>query len=138
MSATGTLIRDPGKKHYFKDENGLINSSPKLKGQPDLRKLKLRKTLKKKNYLTSLLLLQARNVLVKIWRKELSPYGISPEQAEVLFIIQSLGNNSSPMEISVWTLREPNSVSELLSRMENQRLIKKTRKSDRKNRIMVS
>ena len=91
-----------------------------------------------KDYVTSLLLLQAGNGLVKVWHKELSRYGISPEQAAVLFIIQSIGHSPSLTEISRWTLREVHSVSELLSRMERQGLVTKAKKSNRKNLVTVA
>lgn len=80
----------------------------------------------------------ARDTLVGSWTKELSQYGISPEHAAVLFIIDTKGNNVTPAEISRWLLRKPNTVSGLLNRMAKKGLVQKTRDLDKKNLVRVS
>lgn len=77
------------------------------------------------------LLHQPRDAVFKAREKELSPYGISTMQAAVLFIILAIGNEATPTEISRWLLREPHSVSNLLSRMEKEGLVTKDGKDNR-------
>ena len=68
---------------------------------------------------------------------ELSQYGITPEEAAVLFIVQAVGHRVTPAEISRWTLRESHSISGLLMRMEKKGLIKKVKDLDKKGRVKI-
>jgi DNA-binding MarR family transcriptional regulator len=81
------------------------------------------------SYKTWWLLHQAKDVISRIRSRELNQYGITSEQAAVLFIIKNLldlNKKSTPGEISKWILREPHSVSKILSRMEKEGFISKT------------
>ena len=88
------------------------------------------------------LLHQTRDVISHIRTKELSQYGISIEQASTIFVIKNLTNlkkKSTPGEISKWTLREPHSVSKILTRMERDGFVKKTRGlGKKKNEVHIS
>ncbi len=70
------------------------------------------------DYALWLLLLKVRRCISKTREKELSLYDITPEQAEVLFIVQALNSRTTQAEISRLTFREPHTVSVLISRME--------------------
>lgn len=59
-------------------------------------------------------------------------YGITPEQAGVLFCIKVIGKEATPAKISRYTIREPYTVSAMLNRMERKGLIKKVKDLDRK------
>ena len=83
------------------------------------------------------LLVQTRDAILKARRKELRQYNVSGRNAATLFIIQSLGDNATPAEISRWLLREPHSISEILNRMEKQGLVRKIRDLARKNMVRV-
>ena len=89
------------------------------------------------DYALWLLLLKARRCIFKARDKELSQYGITPEQAGVLFIVQTLDNKVTPAEISRLTCREPHTVSVLISRMEKNGLVRKVKDLDRKNLIRI-
>ena len=91
-----------------------------------------------KDFTLWVLLRQAKDTVFKATEKELSQYGISPEQAGVLSIVQFLDNKATPAEISRWLLREPHTVSGILSRMEKKGLIRKTKDLDRKNLVRVT
>ena len=80
---------------------------------------------------------QTGELIVKIRERELKQYGISPRQAATLFAMQSIGSEATPAKISRWLLREPHTVSGILSRMEKQGLIKKAKNLDRKNMVRV-
>ena len=95
-------------------------------------------TSEDKDYaLHSLLLLAARTAL-KAREKELNQYGLTPEQAGVLFIIHFTDNSPTPAEISRRTIREPHSVSGLISRMEKRGLVRKVKDPNRKNLVRVA
>lgn len=84
-------------------------------------------------------LLQARNVFVKAWDKELSKYSVTHTQACVLFIIKVLtetGGRPTPGEIARWLLKEPHTASRIVTRMEKTGLVSKI--SGRKNNINVA
>ncbi len=84
------------------------------------------------------LLCQTKDIIFKVRQKELSQYGISPEQASVLFTIKVIGDRATPAEISRWLLRKQHTVTELLSRMEREGLVSKTKDLARKNMIRVT
>ena len=90
-----------------------------------------------KDYLTWMLLLQTRDVLLRAREKELRQYGISAEQAWVLFILQAISYRPTPTDIALWMLRKPNTICSLLSRMERKGLVRKTKNSVRKNWVRV-
>jgi len=91
-----------------------------------------------KDYTLWGLLIQAKDMVFKAREKELRQYGISPEEAAVLFIVQSIGNQATPAEISRWLLRKPHTVSGILSRMEKKGLVRKTKDLDRENLVSVT
>lgn len=84
-----------------------------------------------------LLLARTRDIILKARQKELRQYNISTRRTAVLFAIQAIGDKATPAEISRWLFREPNSVSEILNRMEVEGLVRKVKDLDRKNMIRV-
>ena len=90
------------------------------------------------DYSLWVLLNQAKDTIFAAREEELRPYGTSPMQAAVLFVIQAIGSEATPAEIARWLLRNPNTVSDFLNRMERAGLIRKTRDLDRKNVIRVT
>jgi len=90
------------------------------------------------DYKLWVLLDQAEHAVSKAREKELSHYSITTVQAAVLFIIQAIGNEATPAEISRWLFRKSHSVSGLLSRMEKEGLVRKVKDLDRKNMVRVT
>ena len=84
------------------------------------------------------LLNRVRDAIYKAREYELGPLGISPVQAAVLFVVQALGRPATPAEISRLLLRETNSVSGLLNRMEKEGLLRKTEDPERKNLVRIT
>ena len=84
------------------------------------------------------LLHQVKHAIARARGRELSRYGITNTKAAALFVIQAIGHQATPSEISRWLFREPHSVSNLLSRMEKEGLITKANDLDRKNLIRVA
>ena len=76
--------------------------------------------------------------MYKARSRELLQYGITPEEAAVLFVIRSIGRRATPAEISRWLYRKQHSTSGLLKRMEKKGLVTKTNDLDRKNLVRVS
>ena len=98
---------------------------------------KFSKPVNLEDYITWVLLLQTRDVLFQARKNELSQYGISPEQAAVLYILHTIGYRPTPTDISQRMLRKPHTVSALLSRMERKGLVSRTKNSIRKNLVRV-
>jgi MarR family transcriptional regulator, organic hydroperoxide resistance regulator len=84
-----------------------------------------------------LLLTHTRYAVFRAREKELQRYGLSPEQAGLLFVVRAVGNKATPAELSRHLLREPHSVSALLDRMAKSGLVKKVKDLDRKNLVRV-
>lgn len=70
--------------------------------------------------------------------RELHRYGISPEQAGILFYVHNCGNNAIPADISRWMIREPQTITSILNRMLKKGLIDKKQDAERKNVIRIS
>jgi DNA-binding MarR family transcriptional regulator len=85
-----------------------------------------------------LLLTRTQYRIERVRAKELRRFGISPEQSGILFFVQSTKNNAMPIEISRWQLREPQTITSILDRMQKKGLIKKSRDRERKNVIRVA
>ena len=84
------------------------------------------------------LLHQTTDAISKARGKELTKYRISQMQAAVLFIVDVLGNKATVSEIARWLLREPHSVSGLVTRMEREGLVRKVSDLHRKNLVRVA
>ena len=90
-----------------------------------------------RDYNLWVLLAHTRQAMFRARQKELRQYNISARHAAVLFAIESIGDETTPAEISRWLFREQHSVFEVLRRMEKQGLIRKTKDLDRKNQVRV-
>ena len=64
-------------------------------------------------------------------------YNISASRGAVLFAIQAIGEEATPAEIARWLFREPHSISELLSRMERDGLVRRVKDLCRKNLVRI-
>jgi DNA-binding MarR family transcriptional regulator len=84
-----------------------------------------------------LLLTHARYALFRAREKELQRYGISPEQAGLLFAVRAMGIKATPAALSRHLLRQPHTVSALINRMAKRGLIRKVRDFDHKNWVRV-
>ncbi len=84
------------------------------------------------------LLNQARQAVRKVRNQELNQYGLSASQAAILFAIKAIGRGAAQKTISKWVFREPHTVSGILSRMEKQGLVTKTRNPQRKSEIFIT
>jgi len=84
------------------------------------------------------LIIHMRRAMYKARAKELLQYGITPEEAALLFAVQAIGYRATPAEISRWLLREPHSTIGLLNRMERKGLLKRSKDLERKNLVRVA
>ena len=84
-----------------------------------------------------LLLEQTRNAIYKARELELEQYGVSTVQAGVMFVIHTMGGRTRPADIARWLVREPHSISGLLSRMEEDGLLRRVPDPDRKNAVSI-
>ena len=84
------------------------------------------------------LLEQACHMALETRERELIRLGISGVQAAVLFAIKAIGDKATPAEISRWTLRESQSTSAILSRMEKAGLVVRVKDLERKNMVRIA
>jgi len=92
---------------------------------------------KEKGYDLWWALLRIRQVMHKARTRELAKYHISLAEAAVLFLIEAIGYETTPAEISRRLFLEPHSVSGITSRMGKKGLIKKVNDLERKNLVRV-
>jgi DNA-binding MarR family transcriptional regulator len=84
------------------------------------------------------MLLRQTNLLVaKARQRELSKFGISKEASSVLLTISQFGKQATPSSIARRLFIERHSVSQLLTRMDLDLLIHKSRDPDMRNRIRI-
>ena len=91
-----------------------------------------------KDYTLFTFVLQVADILFKIREQELLPQNLSATAAEILFLVDAMGENVTPATITRMILREPHSTSGILMRMETHGLIKRTKNMERKNQIRVT
>ena len=91
-----------------------------------------------KDYTLLTSLLQVAKIFVKVRERELLPQNLSATSADILFLIDAMGNDVIPAKISRMLLREPHSISGILMRMEKHGLIKRAKNMERKNLIRVT
>ena len=72
---------------------------------------------------------RVRHYMNRARQKELRPFGISPRQATVLFILSSLGRKSTLTELSKHSDRQINTLSQQITRMEKNGLVRKVRET---------
>ena len=84
-----------------------------------------------------MLLTHARYMVLRAREKELQRYGISPEQASLLFMVQALENKATPTALSRHLLRQPHTLSALVDRTAKRGLVRKVKDLDRKNLVRV-
>jgi len=80
--------------------------------------------------------MQTRHIFFEARTKELREYDISVIQATALFVVETLGEKATIGEIARWLIRQPNTVSEIIKRMEVKGLVIKFPDPERK-RVMV-
>jgi DNA-binding MarR family transcriptional regulator len=91
-----------------------------------------------KEYTAAALLMQVADIFVKIRERELLPQNLSATAAEILFLVDAMGEDVTPAKITRMILREPHSTAGILVRMEIHGLIKRTKNMERKNQIRVT
>jgi DNA-binding MarR family transcriptional regulator len=84
-----------------------------------------------------LLLSQTRSAIFKVRHKKVGQY-LHPNQAAALVSVWALDGQATPAILARRLFLEPHSVSELIKRMENKGLVKKTRDSKRGNVVRIS
>jgi len=72
---------------------------------------------------------KARHSLLLARQKELSSHNISPRQANVVFVLSSLGNKATLAELAKYTDRGVSALSVQLTRMEKDGIVKKYREN---------
>ena len=91
-----------------------------------------------KDYTLFTSLRQVADIFIKIRERELLPQNLSATAAEILFLVDAMGEDVTPAKITRMILREPHSTSGILMRMETHGLIKRTKNMERKNLIRIT
>lgn len=90
-----------------------------------------------KEYDTWILLSRVYHMIAKLRRLELAKYNVQPVQAYILFILQALGGEASPTELTRYAYEHKSAISDILIRMEKQGLINKSKKIVGNGRVKV-
>jgi DNA-binding MarR family transcriptional regulator len=94
--------------------------------------------LQEEDYKLWVLLEQVRTGFVVARDKELADFGISTIMGGVLAIVNAIGNEATPAQISRWIMRRAHSVSGLVERMAQKGLIRKSKDLHKKNLVRVT
>lgn len=84
-----------------------------------------------------LLLERTRYKIFRAREKELQKWGLEPQQAGILFLINTV-KNITPAEVSRRMFREPQTITSVLNTMLRNGLIRKRKDSRRKNLVRLS
>jgi DNA-binding MarR family transcriptional regulator len=93
---------------------------------------------KNDDYELWVLIHQARDAIAAVREKEVQKFGISMVEARVLLIVKAIEKPATPSEIARWLFRKSHTVSQLMVRMEEKGLIRRTKDLERKNMIRIS
>ena len=91
-----------------------------------------------KEYTLITQIMQVADIFIKVRERGLLPQNLSATAAEILFLVDAIGEAVTPAKITRMLLREPHAISGILVRMEKHGLIKRTKNMDRKNQIRVT
>jgi MarR family transcriptional regulator, organic hydroperoxide resistance regulator len=100
------------------------------------KNMKIRKG-EDKEYDLWILLSRVYHMIAKLRNMEMNKHGILPVQSYMLFIIQAMGNATTPAELSRYVYQQRNSVSDILNRMEKQGLVAKKKTSKGNGRVLI-
>jgi len=84
-----------------------------------------------------LLIGRARHLMLNARQNKVAPYHISPQQAYLLFILQSLGHKATLSELAGYIDRGIKTLSMELTRMEKDGLVKKTRTTPKSTLLTI-
>jgi DNA-binding MarR family transcriptional regulator len=79
------------------------------------------------------LIIQTRDVLARVREDELNKYGITLVETRALYLLNELGDQGTPAEMSRHLFREHNTTIALLNRMQKKGLITKNRDPENRN-----
>ena len=80
---------------------------------------------------------RAHEAIHKVRKSEIRPYKLSTVETGVLLIVHKAKNDITPAEISRQLLKDPHSISQLLSRMEKKGLLTNAKGYPKKNMVQV-
>jgi DNA-binding MarR family transcriptional regulator len=76
--------------------------------------------------------------MLRAWENELRELGVTPIATALLHAVQGSGEPVTLTELSRWLFRRPHSISELVTRMSKQGLIKKVTSRGKKGTVRVA
>ena len=91
-----------------------------------------------KEYTLITRIMQVADIFVKVRERELIPLNLSATAADILFLVDAMGEDVTPAKITRMVLREPHSVGGILLRMEKHGLLKRARDMEYKNQIRIT
>lgn len=83
-------------------------------------------------------LTRARDLVIKARGVELASHGISAVETQVLLLVHDAPEKPTPAELCRWVLRQHNTVSALLRRMEKKGLLVRSRDREKRNQWRIS
>ena len=90
-----------------------------------------------KDWYLWMLLIRTHDTMQKARENELKQCDLSLAESGVLFIVDTIKDRATPAEIARWSFRTPHSISELLTRMVKDGLVKKVKDLDRQNWVRI-
>ena len=94
--------------------------------------------LSEHRHILGTLLQQVRDLLVAVKNNDLRQHNITARQLAILDIISILGGRVTPTELSTKLLRQPHSISNLITRMEKRGLVSRKVNPYIKNSINIT
>jgi len=90
------------------------------------------------DFFVYILICQIAHLMDKAIQKELKQYGVTSRQAAVLLAIQYIGKEATPGLIAQWLTLEPHAISQILTRMEKKKLVRRASGESRNRSVRVT
>lgn len=84
-----------------------------------------------------ILLNHTRHAMFRARELELKRYGVTAEQARLLFTIRALGENATPTEVAKQAFKESHTISSLVNRTEKKNLVKRVKNLENKKSVRI-
>jgi DNA-binding MarR family transcriptional regulator len=114
-----------------------MSATPKDNPHADVKQRQQGSVTHEEEYQFFILMKQVVEGMTKAREKELRPFGISPIQSGVLYVLDAAKSPVAPSQIARRLLRNPASIHQLLDRMENQEVVRRIRSTEGKREVQV-
>jgi DNA-binding MarR family transcriptional regulator len=126
------------REEHLKMKSYLHTLMERIFKEPDMERLRPILPPSDLDYEMWTLLVQTTEAIAKSTQNELRRYDIHYRRAAVLWVIKDIGDSATPSKIARRLRRRRHSISRLLTKMEQDGLVRKSKDLDRRNWVRIT